>query len=141
VLDVRQRQGLAQEAVLRWSTSSGDPRASRRFGRADQLKLLAVDLTLTPDQMSQIRMRSQTTMMGPIIDTWRVDTHLHRLDAFCDDKFEAAAFVGDKATIATSATFEAQRVTQLYAAVAPVLKPEQRSLAAQRLRDEAKRID
>jgi Spy/CpxP family protein refolding chaperone len=140
-LDQGQRQGLAQEVVLRWSTSSGDPHMSKRFGRPDQLKLLIADLSLTSDQVSQILNRSTMTTMCPNIDTWRVDTHLHRLDAFGDDRFDGAAFVGDKAAIAIAAKFEAQRVTQLYGAVAPALKPEQRSLAAQRLRDEAKRIE
>jgi Spy/CpxP family protein refolding chaperone len=141
LLDQKQRQNLTQEVVLRWTTSSGDPRSSKRFGRSDQFDLLIADLALTPDQVSQILNKPQMPMMGPLGDTWRVDAHLHRLQAFPDDKFEGAAFVGDKAAIAVTANAEAQRVTQLYSAMAPVLTPEQRARAAQRLRDEAKRID
>jgi hypothetical protein len=127
--------------VLRWSTSSGDPRASKRFGHADQFELLITDLALTPDQISKILNKPQMPMMGPLGDTWRVDTHLHRLHTFPEDKFEGAAFVGDKAAIAITAKAEALRVSQLYSAMAPELSPEQRTRAAQRLRDEAKRIE
>jgi Spy/CpxP family protein refolding chaperone len=141
LLDAGQRQGLAQEVVLRWSTSSGDPRVAKRFGRPDQFDVLIADLSLTPDQVSQILNRSLVPLMPANIDTWRVDAHLHRLHAFRDDHFEGAAFVGDKAAISTAASVEAKRVTQLYGAMAPVLSPEQRTRAAQRLRDEAKRIE
>jgi Spy/CpxP family protein refolding chaperone len=140
-LDKTQRRDLTEEVVLRWTVSSIDPRKSKRFGRSDELTLLIADLSLTPDQVTQILKASEMAMMRPNIDTWRVDTHLHRLNAFREDTFDGAAFIGNKPSIAAAATWEAGRVTQLYGAMAPVLKPEQRSLAAQRLRDEAKRIE
>jgi Spy/CpxP family protein refolding chaperone len=140
-LDKTQRRDLTLEVVLRWTTASIDPRKSKRFGRSDELNLLIADLSLTPEQVSQTLKTSQMAMMRPSIDTWRVDTHLHRLNAFREDTFDGAAFVGDKPSIAAAATFEAGRMTQLYGALAPLLKPEQRTLAAQRLRDEAKRIE
>jgi Spy/CpxP family protein refolding chaperone len=132
-----QRQALAEEVIARWSTATTDQAKSDRFGRPDELRIVIKDVDMTPDQVDQVLMQSQTSMTGSIVDPWRVDTHLERLDQFRGDKFDATAYTGEKTQFSLAVTEEAKRVMRLYLAVAPVLKPEQRAKLAQHLRDRA----
>ncbi len=143
VLDEPQRAALVDKVQAHWEVwkeANGvglDLAERHEHGR---LEALAEHLSLTPDQVESIRKRLQTAPAeaGGHLDADKVEAHIRALGA----AFEAPTFdpkaVGPAEGVNAHLTgWGATRMARFYAAVAPVLTPEQRTQLAERVRDHA----
>jgi len=141
-LTAQQREALVDKVeahIAVWHETNSPDEAAERDKHGGHLAKLATDLALSPDQVEKIR-ANFTTSMGTAAkyDRAELDTDLKMFaEAFASETFDAHAMKNDGMVSAHMATWGLTRMSHLYAAAAPVLTPEQRTKAADRLRHHA----
>jgi Spy/CpxP family protein refolding chaperone len=143
VLDETQRTALVDKVEAHWELwkdANGvgvDPAERREHGR---LETLAIELSLTPEQVDSIRKRLQTAPaeIGGRLDAEKVEAHLKALGAaFEAPTFDAKSVGPNDGVNARLTNWGASRMARFYAAVTPVLTPDQRTKLAERVREHA----
>lgn len=109
-----------------------------RDGHGGRLGELANELALSPQQVETIR-ASLTSSRSGVFDRAEVDAHIKAFgDAFASDRYDPKEAPSMGGTLnAHMATWGITRTVQFYAAVLPVLSPEQRTKLADNIRRHA----
>ena len=108
-------------------------------GKGGHLARLAKDLGLSPDQVEKIRGNFDTAnAAAPKYDPAEATEHMKVFaESFTADHFDAAALTAGRAVNGHMATFGMNRTVNLYKAAAPLLSPDQRTKAAESIRQHA----
>lgn len=133
----RDEQGAAAPAPANGEA----PHAERAWGRFGHMRQLADDLKLTDDQRSQIKDVFKAEFQKGGGDHMReaMKAHAHAGDTM--ERFKAADFSAEKdlpqVDIRAKATEGTTRAIDIAQKILPILTPEQRAIAAQKIRDHA----
>jgi Spy/CpxP family protein refolding chaperone len=138
ILTPTQRQVLADKVVAHWTiwrkVNHDEAEMSREKGT--QLAMLTDELQLTPAQVEKIAFKTSKPMKMEQFDAAEAETHVQEFaDAFAGDKFDAGSMTRGGMANGHIAAHGARRMVRFYAAVTPVLSPEQRSVLANDLRE------
>jgi hypothetical protein len=141
VLTAPQRRALVQKIEAHWQVWQ-DANAEGEGGAGherDRFAALALDTSVTTDQVDRIRATVRATFHGaPKIDPTQVDGRLKTFgSAFEGDVFDARTLNDGQGVNVDLSSHGMQRMAHFYEAAAPVLTPDQRVRYAQSLRGHA----
>jgi Spy/CpxP family protein refolding chaperone len=137
-LTKEQRAALVEKVEAHfevWHHSNAPNADAKRDAQGGHLAKLSKDLSLTPDQVEKIRASFAEHMQkAPQFDRAKADEHLKAFGAaFESDTFDAKTLTAGAQVHGMMAMYGSHRQIRFYAAVAPVLTPEQRTKLADEL--------
>ncbi|MGA7119294.1 MAG: Spy/CpxP family protein refolding chaperone [Polyangiaceae bacterium] len=142
-LTPEQRAALADKVEAHWEVwknSNNQEEAVGDEAHPGHLDLVAKDLNLTPNQVTQVRATfSETVKKHPLkFDASQVETHIQEFGtAFRSDKFDAKALKHGPFAHEHLAVWGAWRMAHFYEAVGPALTPEQRAKLSTEMKEHA----
>jgi Spy/CpxP family protein refolding chaperone len=132
-LSPEQRAALVDKVEAHWEVwknSNNQEEAAGDEAHPGHLDRIAKDLSLTPDQVTQVRATfSERVKKHPLqFDASQVETHIQEFGtAFKSDKFDAKALKHGPFAHQHLAVWGAWRMAHFYEVLGPVLTPEQRA--------------
>jgi Spy/CpxP family protein refolding chaperone len=123
-----------------WKNSNNQEEAAGDEAHPGHLDRVAKDLSLTSDQVTQIRAAfSERVKKHPLkFDASQVETHIQEFGtAFKSDKFDAGALKHGPFAHQHLAVWGAWRMAHFYEVLGPVLTPEQRAKLSAEMKEHA----
>jgi Spy/CpxP family protein refolding chaperone len=148
-LKPEQRAALVQKVEAHfevWAHVNSDDEDATKDAHGGHLAKLAKELSLTPDQVEQVRasFKQAGEKGGAHYDRAEADAHLKAFgEAFESETFEAKNLTGGRDVNAHMAVWGVRRMIRMYEALTPVLTPDQRAKVSDMIRRHAnyKRTD